>query len=239
MGVRTRLCLVADYITCTMPKDGQRPGEQDAQPRLHTRRFPVVTAPMSQTTQAFIRSADTCQAFFVSGSQKEPKGGRAYDGQANREDECPRRQRKQRIRALYLQGGGNACTIKRTIADNLFIEVEYPISAGRCAVSTAALMRPRRRARARRRRFFSKSSTGLYRLYCRIESEQDRQFWLGRGKVTKLILNCSGKVKEVGYVPANYTNCAWRNNVIDRPALTVAGIEVWVVWSKSVMVFAG
>lgn len=41
-----------------------------------------------------------------------------YDAKGNRE---PRR----------CVAKGDVCTIKRTIADNLLVEVEYPISAGR------------------------------------------------------------------------------------------------------------
>ena len=43
-----------------------------------------------------------------------------YDAQGNRES------------GRYIVKGGDVCTIKRTIADNLLIEVEFPISAGRC-----------------------------------------------------------------------------------------------------------
>ena len=70
------------------------------------------------------------------------------------------------------------------------------------------------------------------------DAEQDKQYQLGRAKVTELILTFCGKVKDAGYVPMNYTNCNWLNNVIDKPALAEAGIDTWVSWPKNVTGFA-
>ncbi len=70
------------------------------------------------------------------------------------------------------------------------------------------------------------------------DAEQDKQYKLGKTKVTELILTFCGKVKEAGYAPMNYTNCAWLNNVIDKPALVEAKIDTWVAWPQNVKSFA-
>ena len=69
------------------------------------------------------------------------------------------------------------------------------------------------------------------------DAEQDKQYRLGRQKVTELILTFCGKVKEAGYVPMNYTNCNWLNSVIDKDALADGGIDTWVSWPKSAASF--
>ena len=62
------------------------------------------------------------------------------------------------------------------------------------------------------------------------DAEQDYQYKLGRAKVTELILTFCNAVSEAGYVPVNYTNCNWLNNVIDKPKIAEAGIDTWVSW---------
>lgn len=70
------------------------------------------------------------------------------------------------------------------------------------------------------------------------DAEQDKQYKLGKPKVTELILTFCGKIKEAGYVPMNYTNCNWLNNVIDKDVLADSGIDTWVSWPKSAASFA-
>ena len=70
------------------------------------------------------------------------------------------------------------------------------------------------------------------------DAEQASQFNLGKSKVTELILTFCKAVENAGYIPVNYTNCNWLNNVIDKPALANAGIDTWVSWPKNVKSFA-
>ena len=65
------------------------------------------------------------------------------------------------------------------------------------------------------------------------DAEQSSQFKLGKKMVTEMILTFCDKVADAGYIPVNYTNSNWLNNVIDKPALADAGIDVWVSWPKS------
>lgn len=69
------------------------------------------------------------------------------------------------------------------------------------------------------------------------DAEQDKQYKLGKAKVTELILTFCKAVEEAGYTPVNYTNCSWLNNVIDKPKVEAAGIDTWVSWPKSVKRF--
>lgn len=69
------------------------------------------------------------------------------------------------------------------------------------------------------------------------DAEQSSQFKLGKKMVTEMILTFCDKVADAGYIPVNYTNSNWLNNVIDKPALADAGIDVWVSWPKKVTNF--
>lgn len=44
-----------DYKTCTMPEDGRRTGEQDTQPRLHSRHFSTVAETRRQRRRLHVR----------------------------------------------------------------------------------------------------------------------------------------------------------------------------------------
>lgn len=70
------------------------------------------------------------------------------------------------------------------------------------------------------------------------DAEQTGQFNLGKQKVTELILTFCKAVETAGFVPVNYTNCNWLNNVIDKPAVANTGIDTWVSWPKAVKSFA-
>lgn len=65
------------------------------------------------------------------------------------------------------------------------------------------------------------------------DAEQSDQYKLGKKMVTEMILTFCEKVADAGYIPVNYTNCSWLNNVIDKEALADDGIDIWVAWPKS------
>lgn len=69
------------------------------------------------------------------------------------------------------------------------------------------------------------------------DAEQPNQYKLGKKAVTEMILAFCNKVAAAGYIPVNYTNANWLNNVIDKPLLSNAGIDTWVAWPKKVTNF--
>ena len=80
------------------------------------------------------------------------------------------------------------------------------------SASTAALMRPRRRARTGRRHFCSKPLIRTWRISPTLSpstpSRTGSTGSAGGARSRELILTYSGKVEEAGYIPMTYTNCS-------------------------------
>ena len=72
-----------------------------------------------------------------------------------------------------------------------------------------------------------------------LDAEMSNQFLLGKEKVTDMMLRFCEAVRENGYTPMVYTNCNWLNNVVDKPLLAGAGIDVWVSWPRNATNFEG